>query len=173
MRSARASSHANWKSLRPIRGSHRRGSACQLGDLRQVKAACCLRVCCRRGENRSTQRSVHRKSDARQSGNVRPECHRSALCWENLLLPGPGHLAPGVLQELNSWPQNFAWASWLAFPSTRCRFRARFRPAEASSRNFQILRPSFRCSVLPSIPRAAWLGFRNCPFPLSSSRLRR
>jgi hypothetical protein len=95
--------------------------------------------------------------DGRQPGNVRPECHQIALCRENLLLPGPGHLTPGVLQELNSWPQNFAWKPCLEFPSIRCRFRARFRPVEISSRNFRFLFPSLRRSLLRSIPPAAWL----------------
>jgi hypothetical protein len=93
--------------------------------------------------------------DACQPENVKPECHQIALCQENLLPRVSGHLILGVLQELNFGPQNFAWAPWLAFPSTRCRFRARFRPAETSSRNFRFLSPSFRCSLLRLIPRAA------------------
>jgi len=100
---------------------------------------------------------VHRMRDARQPGNVKPERHQIALCRDNLLLPDPRQPAPAVLQELNSWPQNFAWEPCLGFPQVRCRFRARFRPADFLSRNFRFLPPSFRLSLLRSIPPASWL----------------
>ena len=87
--------------------------------------------------------------DGRQIGNVRPEC-QIALCRENLLLPDPGPLTLGVLQELNSWQLDFAWE----LCSIRCRFRARFRPPDFSSRNFRFPFPSFRLSLLRSIPPA-------------------
>jgi hypothetical protein len=68
--------------------------------------------------------------DARQPGNVKPECHQISLRRENLL-PDPRQPTPGVLQERDSWPQNFAWEPCLGFLQVRCRFHARFRSADS------------------------------------------
>jgi hypothetical protein len=84
-----ATSHASSMNPRWAFGSSWRGSACRHGDARQVKPTCRLRICCCRYENRATPRSVHRKRDGRQPGNVKPECHQIALYQENLLLPEP------------------------------------------------------------------------------------
>ena len=75
-----------------------------------------------------------------------------------LAVAGTSAGSPGSAAGAKSFGRrNFAWERRLEFPSIRRRYRARFRPAELSSRNFRSPPPNFRRLLPCSIPTASWL----------------
>ena len=155
MRSAIESSHASWMNLHRIRGSERHGSSCQVGDVRPLAPACGPRICCRRNENRSMLRSVHRMRYVRQPGNVKPECRRIALRRGSLLLPVP-LAAPGSAAETKPLAAELCVG---AVPGSH-RSATALMPDSAGlilyPETTAPCRPASRLSLLRSNPLASW-----------------